>query len=135
RRRLGIALLSAADRARLVHVGIRLLYLAASARAEGRLRDDRVRDARGRSRPDDRGADRLQPPPAQPGPLLGALALRARLSDRVRLADRLQRLRLAACKRADRAGLDLRLRQPGDRDRTLSNRPRRVDHLADRRWG
>ena len=50
------------------------------------------------------------------------------LPDRLRVAARLHVLRLAAAERADLEGLDLRLREPGRRDRPRLADPRRDDH-------
>jgi hypothetical protein len=77
------------------------------------------------------GADRRRGGRGRPRRLLHALAGGLRLPRRVRIGDRLQRLRLAAAQRAAGPGRHLRLRQPRGRDRARGRGPRRDDHGAD----
>ena len=110
-------------------VGRRVLPFGPPAAAARRARGDDVRDARRRT----------DPPPLRAGPVsrpvgvLDEVDPGVLLPGRVRLADRVHGLYLAARARAAGDRLDVRVREPRRRDRPRRARPRRDDHLADRR--
>ena len=114
-------------------LGDRLLPLVEAAAPRRRVRRDGLRDARGRSRA---AAARPRLPGqrvARPVDVVDTVRRRARLPRPHRLARRLHRLRLAPRQPPDQHCRDVRLREPGGRDRAGRDLPERGRDVADPR--